>query len=136
MPIARVPFADLAAILARPGAVYLDVRTVPEFEESHPAGAYNVPLLHLGSGGMIPNPDFLAVVERHFPKDTPLVIGCRSGGRSARAATALESRGFTALFDYMGGFGGGHGDPGWEASGGEVERTPRPGRDYDTLRGA
>jgi hypothetical protein len=51
------------------GYVYLDVRSVPEFAAGHPTGAYNIPLLDMGPGGMAPNPDFLAVVQKSFPRD-------------------------------------------------------------------
>ena len=69
------------------GARYLDVRSIPEFEQGHPAGAFNVPLLHLdpATGQMRPNPDFLPVVRANFPSDTPMVIGCKMGGRSQQA---------------------------------------------------
>ena len=52
-----------AAVLMEEGCVYLDVRSVPEFEAGHPTGAYNVPLLDMGPGGMVDNPEFLSVVE-------------------------------------------------------------------------
>ena len=46
------------------GYTYIDVRSIPEFENGHPTGAHNVPLLNLDSrtGQMQPNPDFLAVI--------------------------------------------------------------------------
>ena len=48
---------------------YLDVRSIPEFEKGHPAGAFNIPLLHLDpqTRQMRPNPEFLAVVKANFP---------------------------------------------------------------------
>ncbi|MCH6560276.1 rhodanese-like domain-containing protein, partial [candidate division KSB1 bacterium] len=48
----------------------------------------NIPLLHvdMGTGQMTPNPDFLTVVQAHYPSDTHLIIGCKTGQRSARAA--------------------------------------------------
>ena len=46
------------------GYTYVDVRSVPEYENGHPASAHNVPLLHRESQTslMTPNPDFLAVM--------------------------------------------------------------------------
>ena len=43
------------------GYVYIDVRSIPEFEQNHPDPAVNIPILHadLRTGQMIPNPDFL-----------------------------------------------------------------------------
>ena len=37
------------------GYTYVDVRSIPEFEQGHPAGAVNVPLLHRdGRSGQMP----------------------------------------------------------------------------------
>ena len=60
----------------------------------------------MGPGGMAPNPDFLAVVEKSFPRDTRLVVGCKAGGRSAKAAAALEQAGFTNVVDQTNGYEG------------------------------
>ena len=61
---------------------YVDVRSVPEYENGHPAGARNVPLLHLNpqSGSMQPNPDFVAVIRANFEPGAKLLIGCQMGG--------------------------------------------------------
>src|SRR5687767_13784376 len=37
------------------GYTYVDVRSVPEFEQGHVPGALNVPLLHSAAGGMQEN---------------------------------------------------------------------------------
>ena len=55
---------------------------------------------------MVPNPDFLTVMQVHFDQDTPLLIGCQSGVRSVRAAEALVASGFTQVTNVTGGFGG------------------------------
>ena len=34
-----------------------DLRSEPEFEKGHPAGALNVPISHRGPAGLVPNPD-------------------------------------------------------------------------------
>ena len=84
---------------------YLDVRSIPEFEAGHPQGAINVPLLHLNPGaGMVPNDDFLSVVEANVSKDAKLVVGCKAGGRSARACDLLAQRGYSDLTNMRGGF--------------------------------
>jgi len=38
-----------------------------------------------------------------FQKDTPLMIYCASGGRSAKAAQQLKSEGYTKVYDLEGG---------------------------------
>jgi rhodanese-related sulfurtransferase len=121
------------------GWVYVDVRSVPEFEQGHPSGAYNVPLMHMGPGGMEPNPDFMTTMERVFPRDAKLVIGCKSGGRSLRAAEMLAAAGYTNVVDQRAGFGGARdsfgqlSEKGWEAAGLPVSTTPEPGRTWSEL---
>jgi rhodanese-related sulfurtransferase len=95
-----------AADLLKQGWRYVDVRSIPEYDEGHPQGAANVPLLHMQGGRMAPNPDFQRVMEANFPKDSKLVIGCKSGGRSAQAAALLEASGYSSVVDMRGGFGG------------------------------
>ena len=98
---------------------YVDVRTEEEFAGGHPEGAVNVPWMLAGASGMEPNHDFLAVMEKTFAKDAPLVLGCKSGNRSARAARALATAGFTRMFDQRAGWDGLRGsfgeltEPGW-----------------------
>ena len=53
------------------GYAYLDVRSVPEFAQGHPAGAYNVPIIHMGPAGNQPNARFLEVIERRFAEGRP-----------------------------------------------------------------
>ncbi len=105
MSVRRVLPREAETLLAE-GYVYVDVRSVPEYEEAHPAGAFNVPLMHAGPGGMSPNPEFLAVMQREFARDARLLLGCRSGQRSMRAAEQLTAAGFTDLVDLSTGFDG------------------------------
>ncbi len=58
-----------------PEYVYVDVRSVQEFEQGHVPGSYNIPILFMTPGGMQPNPDFLAVVKRRFAKGQKIVFG-------------------------------------------------------------
>lgn len=109
------------------GHRYLDVRTEQEFWAGHPAEAVLVPAFHRGPSGMIPNPDFQRIVEANFPHDTPLVVGCHSGGRSAKACEILAGAGYTQIANVLGGFGGGQDPatgarvPGWREEGLDVE---------------
>ncbi len=137
MPVQRVTSATMIKqIAAEPNLVHLDVRSEPEFAEGHAPGAYNIPFMHMGPAGMTANPAFLADVQRVFPDlATPLLLSCRSGGRSARAASVLEAAGYSQLADHIGGFGGGNGDAGWVASGGSVVTACLPGHSYAELKG-
>jgi rhodanese-related sulfurtransferase len=122
------------------GWTYLDVRSAPEFEQGRPAGAVNVPLMHSGPAGMAPNPDFLAVAQAAFPKNTKLIVGCQAGGRSARAAQVLEGAGYLEIVDQRAGFGGARDaggritEPGWAAEGLPVEQGPASTGGYEALR--
>lgn len=46
------------------------------------------------------NPDFDALIQQTFPElDTPIILMCRSGGRSTDAALHLESLGYTNIYE-------------------------------------
>lgn len=66
-------------------AALLDVREDEEWEAGHAPGAVHLPLGQL--------PDRLGDV----PRDEPLYVMCRAGGRSARAAGFLRETGFDAV---------------------------------------
>ena len=110
---------------ANPDAVYLDVRTAPEFEGGHPAGARHVPVVFFapGSGQPQPNPDFVTAVSALVPPATTLLVGCQAGGRSQRACELLRDAGFTDVTNVRGGFGGARDEtgrtviPGWREAG-------------------
>jgi rhodanese-related sulfurtransferase len=128
-----------AAELLSKGWKYLDVRSIPEFEQGHPEGATNVPLLHSQAGRMIPNPEFQQVIEANFAKDDKLVVGCKMSGRSAQAVAVLEAAGYTQLAHMRGGFSGERdmygrvSAPGWAESGLPVATQPVPGASYAEL---
>ena len=123
------------------GWVYVDVRSVPEFEQGHPNGAYNVPIMHLRPGGMQPNPSFVDAMKKAFDADAKIIVGCKSGGRSAKAAQLLEAQGFTAVVDQRAGYGGGRDafggvkEKGWVAEGLPTSTEATPGRAWDDLDG-
>ena len=90
------------------GYRYIDVRTEPEFASGHPTGAVNIPVVvpDPRTRQMVMNPDFVAVVQAHFPKDASIVVGCQAGGRSQRAAELLAESGYANVVNMQGGFGG------------------------------
>lgn len=136
MSIPRVLPADAHRLVQEEGYVYVDVRSAQEFEQSRPEGSWNVPLAQPGPGGMAPNPDFLAAMEKLFAHDARLVIGCQAGGRSARAAEMLAAAGFTTLVDQTAGMGGARDpfgrvvQPGWPAAGLPTASGPDPERGW------
>jgi rhodanese-related sulfurtransferase len=120
------------------GAVYLDVRSIPEFEEGHPEGAYNIPLLHADpqTQQTRPNPDFIADNKASFPADTPLVVGCEMGGRSQYACEVLQNAGFRDVANVLGGWGGApqYGHEGWRQAGLPAGSGDGGDRSYASLR--
>jgi rhodanese-related sulfurtransferase len=70
------------------GARLVDVRTKGEYESGHVEGAVNIPVSALA--------ERLAELE---PKTEGVVVYCRSGHRSAKAADILRKAGFTQVFD-------------------------------------
>lgn len=129
----RVSPGEAHEMMQNDGWSYLDVRSEGEFEQGHPQGAVNVPLMHRGDMGMTPNDQFLSVVEANYPKDAKLVVGCQAGNRSARAAQMLEGAGYTQIVDQRAGWGGSPSEPGWQGAGLPVESGSPEGRSYQSL---
>ncbi len=77
---------------------------------------------------MAPNPKFLETMQARFAKDAKIIVGCKAGGRSMRAARALEAAGFTNILDQRAGFDGARDpfgqieEPGWSRVGLPTER--------------
>ena len=92
--IREVSTAEADELRTAPGAVVLDVREADEYEQ----GA--VPRsLH------IPRGTLETTIEMKVPaKDTPLVIICAGGVRSAFAAKTLAEMGYTDTVSVVGGF--------------------------------
>lgn len=128
MPVRSIT-VTVAHASQRAGAVYVDVRSSAEFAQGRPAGAVNVPLIDNDedTGQMMPNPDFVRVMRANFAADAPLLVGCQSGGRSARAAQILEAFGFTNVTNVAEGYAG------WVPSNLPVEVNTPPNRTYEDL---
>lgn len=68
------------------GATVVDVRTEEEFEEEHYPNAICVPVNEI-----------MERADEIGQKDTPVVLYCASGARSAYAARILKSLGFAKV---------------------------------------
>jgi molybdopterin/thiamine biosynthesis adenylyltransferase/rhodanese-related sulfurtransferase len=76
-------------------ATFLDVRELDEFQQGMIPGAVFIPRGHLESQ-----------VENKIPdRDTPVVVYCAGGTRSAFAAKTLHDLGYTDVVSMAGGFG-------------------------------
>lgn len=91
--------AEVEAAL-RDGAHLYDVREPDEYQQGHLPGAVNVPLS--------------ALVAHAGEIQTPAVLVCLGGGRSAQAASFLASQGHAGLMNLSGG------TMGWMQEGREV----------------
>jgi rhodanese-related sulfurtransferase len=145
MGAVNIPEVDPSTAAARlrdePGSVYLDVRSTIEYDEGHAKGAWNIPILHATAAGMRPNSEFQEVASATLPKDTLIVVGCKSGQRSFVACRTLLGMGFTRVANMAGGFGGAIDPlthrvvtPGWRDSGLPTTTDPTPGKTWDELR--
>ena len=141
MSYKEINSAEALELMREQGYRYIDVRSEPEFRNGHPSGALNIPIMHREPFGMVPNLDFLGVVEANFERGEKLLLGCQSGARSARAAGILSAAGFTDVSNVRGGFGGSHADSGeviekgWLESGLPVDQGEQAGRNYSDLEG-
>ena len=122
------------------GYIYLDVRTVPEFEAGHVPGAKNVPVVEPdASGRMQLNPRYVEIVEANFGKEVKCITGCQKGGRSIKAAELLLAAAFPHVLDMRGGFGGETDEmgrvtfPGWSLRGLPSTRESAPEDRYENL---
>lgn len=141
MSVEQVMPDEAARLVESEGYVYIDVRSVPEFDQGHPAPAVNIPLLHADqqTGQMTPNPDFVRVVKANFSTDDRLVLGCRTGQRSDHAAQLLQSMGYETVVNMRCGFSGEMTpfgqvvNPGWEEVGLPVSHDSGEGVSYASL---
>ncbi len=85
---------EFEKIMREEGAQLVDVRTTNEYREGHIKGAslYN-----------IRNADFEESMDK-LAKNKPVLVYCKSGGRSSRAANILKKKGFTKVYNLEGGF--------------------------------
>jgi rhodanese-related sulfurtransferase len=99
------PSEALVQLQENADMIYLDVRSVPEFRQGHPIRAINIPLLHFLPGmGMMPNEDFQKVLQANIQKQTKIIVGCKTGGRSANACEILARLGYMDVANVRGGF--------------------------------
>jgi len=77
------------------GLIVVDVREPSEYCDArgHIPGAQNYPL----------NSGVLQARFEELPMDSPILVVCRSGGRSNQAANFLDSQGFSTIYDMTGG---------------------------------
>lgn len=85
------------------GLVLLDVRTPEEYAEGHIQNSKLLPLQELRQRA-----------EKELPKDSTIVVYCRTGVRSAQASQILVDLGFREVYNVLGGI------EAWKAAGAAV----------------
>ncbi len=88
-----VDIATYEKQLQQPEVQLIDVRTPEEFNEGHLENAKNINIM---------GDDFDAQVAS-LDKTKPVMVYCKSGGRSAKASARLKELGFTSITDLEGG---------------------------------
>lgn len=85
--------AEAVLLINRESAVVVDVCEPNEYAAGHVPSAVNAPLSSLDK--------HLKALEKHRHK--PVVVACRSGNRSLRAAVMLRKHGFEKVYSLAGG---------------------------------
>ncbi|KAJ1398694.1 Rhodanese-like domain [Sesbania bispinosa] len=86
--------------------VYLDVRTVEEFQKGHVDAEkiINIAYMFNTPQGRVKNPEFLNEVLSVCKKEDHLIVGCQSGVRSLYATADLLAEGFKDVNNMGGGY--------------------------------
>jgi rhodanese-related sulfurtransferase len=88
---ADVDVATAAALADSARALLVDVRQQLEYDQGHIPGVRLIPLGELKTR------------YQEIPKDTTVILTCRSGRRSARAAEFLREQGYDNIHNMAGG---------------------------------
>lgn len=106
-PLIEIPRADVSAVarfVANGSARYLDCRSEGELGSGVVPRSVNIPFPHNGNAEVVEPAAFLVDVEHEgFERDQPIVVGCRTGARSALAAEVLIQAGFRKVSSADGG---------------------------------
>ncbi len=80
-----------AASMTDSETVWIDVRTIEEYENDHIDGDLNLPIQTFSTATI--------ATQLGLDQDTRIGLYCASGGRAGRALTILEEAGFTNAFN-------------------------------------
>lgn len=84
---------EAVQLINQQNAALVDVREANELQEGQIPNSLHIPLAAFGKR--------LDELQAH--KDKPVIIGCRSGHRSARACAMLRKQGFESVYNLRGG---------------------------------
>ncbi|HHI92790.1 MAG TPA: rhodanese-like domain-containing protein [Gammaproteobacteria bacterium] len=114
--VVMVLASEAVQLINHKNALVVDVRTEKEYQQGHVMNALHIPL------GVLDD----RIQELQAYKNDAVVLVCRSGARSAQAATKLKKQGFTNVHNIGGGM------LAWERinlpTTTEVGKPPEPGK--------
>ena len=85
--------ANVVNLINHEGALVLDVRENNEYQGGHIINSVHIPLGTLNNR--------LKELDKY--KNKPIIVGCRSGQRSASACVTLKKSGFETVYNLSGG---------------------------------
>jgi len=85
--------AESVNLINHENAVVLDVRENNEYHNGHILNSIHIPQTNLAS----------RITELEKYKTRPIIVGCRSGHRSAHACALLKKQGFETVYNLSGG---------------------------------
>ena len=85
----KIDCNDIETIKSYADYLIIDVRTPEEYNEGHLDNAINIEYQDI----------VLKLEEKNISKSMPIIVYCKSGGRSKQAFESLEGNGFTHVYD-------------------------------------
>lgn len=85
---------EFSKAITEPNTIIVDVRTPEEYNEGHIAGAKNID---------VKSCTFIDKAEETIGKTQTIAVYCRSGKRSANAASILAEHGYKKIINLKGG---------------------------------
>jgi phage shock protein E len=82
---------NTAASMVDSDIVWIDVRTIEEYQSDHIDGDRNIPIQTMNAATIVD--------QLGLDQDTRIGLYCASGGRAGRALIMLEEAGFTNAFN-------------------------------------
>lgn len=93
-PYINMPPEEVMTHIASSDWTILDVRENTEYDAGHVPSAWLMPY----------SSKALTFLWTELPKDKPVIVYCRSGGRSVAASMFLAEQGFLKIYNMPGGF--------------------------------
>lgn len=92
--IKMISTEEIQSLLEQDDIQLVDVRTLEEYQAGHIMKAQNIDIL---------SPTFDDDIVK-LDKSKPVVVYCKSGGRSAKCSKLMKAAGFVKIYDLDGGF--------------------------------